>query len=338
MREDLEAILKELATRFADTRAHLFEVNVQSLEGNTAVLAGRVLEEATLQALRLALAEKLPGLRVVDGGVQVLRQDNPKILSVGTNLTGLYAQPEFGELLSELMYGWALEIVEERDDWAFVRQLDGYLGWAYLPYLTDDLIPVPTHLVMEPVGLLRAEPRANAPLLGRVLGGTSVRVLERKDGWARVSASLNGWLPIEALRAFEELPESALEKRAQMMQDAVRLTGVPYLWGGCSANGIDCSGFAQLLHRWVGIATPRDADMQYRHGKPVEPPFLPGDLLFFGDTDTGRITHVTISLGGWQIIHSSRARNGVYIDDVQSVPHLKESYLRACTYMDDREG
>jgi hypothetical protein len=216
--------------------------------------------------------------------------------------------------------------------------MDGYLGWAYLPYLTDDVIPSPTHLVVEPVGLLRGAPEPDASFLGRVLGGTSVRVLRQENGWARVDANINGWLPLTALRDFEEIPQSAQQKRSQMMLDAARLTGVPYLWGGCSANGIDCSGFAQLLHRWVGVTTPRDADMQFRHGRRVEPPFFPGDLLFFGDSGSSHITHVAVSLGGWQIIHSSRSRNGVYMDDVQCVPYLKENYLRACTYFDDREG
>lgn len=114
------------------------------------------------------------------------------------------------------------------------------------------------------------------------------------------------------------------------------MIGVPYQWGGCSANGIDCSGLAQLLHRWVGITTRRDAGMQFLDGKQIEPPFLPGDLVFFGDVSPeGKhsITHVGISVGGWQIVHSSRVRNGVYCDDVQAVPHLRDSYLCACTYL-----
>jgi cell wall-associated NlpC family hydrolase len=137
------------------------------------------------------------------------------------------------------------------------------------------------------------------------------------------------------LRWLTALPAGESAQRVQIVADAMRFVGVPYRWGGCTAFGIDCSGFARLLHDLSGLSLPRDADMQFGAGRPVEPPYQPGDLLFFGEprrAESPWITHVAVSLGGWRIIHSSRARNGVYEDDVQTVAHLRESFVAARTF------
>jgi cell wall-associated NlpC family hydrolase len=136
------------------------------------------------------------------------------------------------------------------------------------------------------------------------------------------------------LRAIADLPQTLEEKRKTIVEDSQRMKGIPYLWGGTSGNGIDCSGFARLLHRWVGVMIPRDADMQYSAARPVEPPFEVGDLFFFAEKGSERhITHVGVSLGGWKVIHSSRANNGVYIDDVQERQLLREIYISAGSFL-----
>ena len=208
------------------------------------------------------------------------------------------------------------------------------MGWAYRSYLGEGTAPDVTHLVLAPSIELCAEPNKAGEIVTRIVSGTEVRVEETLDGWSRVSANKMGWIPSSSLRALAELPKTPEEKRATLIEDSMRMIGVPYLWGGTSGNGIDCSGFARLLHQWIGIEIPRDADMQCNAAKPVEPPFEIGDLLFFGEADSDRnITHVGVSLGGWKMIHSSRSRNGVYIDDVQEVGFLKEISVNAGSFL-----
>ena len=151
-------------------------------------------------------------------------------------------------------------------------------------------------------------------------------------------AALTGWAPASDLRDLAQLPTDEASRRAQIVADAWRFVGVPYLWGGCTALGIDCSGFAQLLHRLAGVILPRDADMQYFAG-PVRSNSLTSPATC--SSSASRRRHLpgprsptsAISLGGWRIIHSSRSRNGVYEDDVQAVPHLRESLVGARTWV-----
>jgi cell wall-associated NlpC family hydrolase len=345
MLEQIHAALSDIAQGYRDTRIYHCQVEAIALEGDRCLLSGTVLDAETLAVVTAGLAVRLPAVTFDTDGVKVLRTDAPQLLTVGTNVTGLHAEPSFqAEMASQLLNGWVVERLLEREGWAHVRQADGYLGWAYRPYLVGTPAPAPTHIVCAPVSLLRGAPDLEAALVSRLLVGTAVQVsdmlnppqgvLEEGWGWLALAGGLEGWVPMSDLRALDRLPQDPAAQRRQMVQDAARLTGVPYLWGGCTALGIDCSGMAQLLHRLVGLTIPRDADMQYDAGQPLEPPFQPGDLLFFGGEGGGRsITHVGISLGGWRIVHSSRARNGVYEDDVQAVEHLRERFVGARTFL-----
>jgi cell wall-associated NlpC family hydrolase len=336
MRQTVETLLEALKSSRSDTRTHLFDVHIEKLEGNSLTLAGRVLDQADFEALGGPLAE-LPALAVDTASIQVLRRPGNPRLHVGTNLTGLYESPGFGKALSsELVFGAELEILAEEGRWVFTRQNDGYLGWAYRPYLSDQPLAAATHLVIVPSVELRDAPNDySSAVLSRVLSGTALTVLETRGEWARVAANLTGWLPISSLRALANLPVSEAERRETMVRDAKRMMGVPYLWGGCTGNGIDCSGFARYVHALSGMTIPRDADMQHSAARPIKAPedCQPGDVVFFAENGSSRgITHVGISLGGWDVIHSSRGRNGVYIDNIQEREGLREIFVSAGTF------
>jgi len=301
------------------------------VRNSTLTLSGRLLDQSQLDELRRAF----PNLKLDTGSIQILRCEPCPHAHVVTNLTGLYEEPSFGRALaSELYYGTDLEVLEEKQHWVLTRQNDGYLGWAYRPYLGEGAPPTMTHLILAPVTEVRAEPDEKSAIITRLVSGTGVFLDVARDGWSRVSANKTGWMPTKYLRALTDLPKTMEERRKTMIEDSQRLIGIPYLWGGISGNGIDCSGFTRLLHRWIGVEIPRDADMQYTAAKPVEAPFEAGDLFFFAAEDSKRkITHVGVSLGGWRMIHSSRRNNGVYIDDMQQNKSLMDSYVSAGSFI-----
>ncbi len=326
-------------TKSIDPRISLFDVKIDSETNGTLILSGRVLDKSQLDEL----PRLFPDRNLDTASIRILNAETHDRVHVATNLTGLYERPTFGmPLSSELYYGTNLEVLDENGNWVFTRQQDGYLGWAYRRYLGEGTAPTATHLVLAPAVELREEPDQASGVVTRLVSGTSLGVEarvepgrnEKRGDWSLVHANKTGWIPSSSLRALADIPESIEAKRQTMVADAKRMIGIPYLWGGTSGNGIDCSGLARLLHRWVGVEIPRDADMQHQTAKPVEPPFEIGDLFFFGEGDSDRsITHVGISLGGWKMMHSSRGRNGVYMDDIQEVQHLKDIFVGAGSFL-----
>ena len=342
MRDQIESILGALAARNNDRRLHVFRVQVARTEDGVVALAGSVLERQNLDAIRREVARALPAVRLDDSAVAVLRRNPPVKRVIATNLTDLHVEPSFlSEMLTQVTNGTELEILEERDRWCFVRQNDGYMGWALARFQCDPQAePLPfTHVVTAPATNVYRSARSNEDAISRLVVGTSVHVAEIRDDWARfqpVGAMVPpGWVRSDDLRDLARLPLPPSDARRQIIADARRLTGTYYLWAGCTSWGIDCSGLAQLAHKLSGYTLPRDCDMQFAAGRPVDgPPFRAGDLLYFQNESRTKIGHVGIATGdGWNIIHSSRGRNGVYEEDVQASENLRNSYAGARSFI-----
>lgn len=104
----------------------------------------------------------------------------------------------------------------------------------------------------------------------------------------------------------------------RVVQLAMRHVGRPYVWGGASPDGFDCSGFVMYVYARLGIALPHNAARQYAHGAPVGRDQLrPGDLVFFD-----RLRHNGIYIGAGQFVHASKRGSGVKIS------RLDESWFR----------
>jgi hypothetical protein len=162
---------------------------------------------------------------------------------------------------------------------------------------------------------VRAEPRDDAERVTELLRGDPVRVEERRDGWARIVTAYDypGWVREEALARRDGDPLA--EARAYL--------GAPYLWGGMTERGIDCSGLVHMAYRRLGLLVPRDADQQEAAGTEVSSDDLrPGDLVTYGDER--ETTHIAFWLGDGRILHATQ-RDGV--DGVLEEPEPEE--LRA---------
>jgi cell wall-associated NlpC family hydrolase len=159
------------------------------------------------------------------------------------------------------------------------------------------------------VAPLRAEPRDDAEQVTQALAGEPLRVEELRDGWARVVTAYDypGWVRASALEEGEGALPPAVA--ADPVAAARVFVGAPYLWGGLTGGGIDCSGLVHMAYRATGRLVPRDAWQQEAATEPVAAgEERVGDLVFYGD---GRgADHVSFWLGEGRILHAT-ARDGI---------------------------
>ena len=155
------------------------------------------------------------------------------------------------------------------------------------------------------VAPVRAEPRGDAEQVTQVLRGEPVTVDERQDGWAliRTAYGYPGWVREEVLGGEEDRDWMSREGD-DPVERARSYLGTPYLWGGMTDQGIDCSGLVHMAYRRTGRLVPRDADQQEEAGKEVaEGELRPGDLVCYEG-------HIAFWLGEGRILHSTQ-RDGV---------------------------
>jgi cell wall-associated NlpC family hydrolase len=180
------------------------------------------------------------------------------------------------------------------------------------------------HTFARHLAAIRAEPRADAEQVTQALPGEPLTVEEADGDWARIRTAYGypGW--IQSADLGGEPDANWLGGRATSpLEHARTLLGTPYLWGGMSAEGIDCSGLVHMSYRSVGRLVPRDADQQEESGAPVEEP-QPGDLITYGEADAAA-DHVAFWVGEGRILHSTQ-RDG--IDGVVEEPEPAELHAR----------
>ncbi len=207
------------------------------------------------------------------------------------------------EMTNQLLFGETVEVIETKEEWLNVRSLyDGYEGWITHHLIEHTEEPVISSFVTT--GLLNDIGWRNGNLhapMGSFLPGFSE---ENNVLWDGTSIYKNSF------RDSSTTDVNLLEAIARLWLNA------PYLWGGKTLMGVDCSGFVQTVLKVCGIHLLRDAYQQAEQGKRIghASQAQNGDLAFFHN-DQGRVTHVGLMLSGDKIIHAS---GRVRIDQLDS--------------------
>jgi len=218
--------------------------------------------------------------------------------------------------VSEALHGESLEILQRQGEWLRVRAPDEYVAWVHAGYVATG----PAEWAKD--WTERATARALSAELqttgGRRRLPLGARVSLRRDGTVELADGMAGTVVGGEVRPESEL---RVESRHLALPELAQrwYAGAPYLWGGRTEWGIDCSGLAQAVYAARGIQLLRDSDQQFGHGRevPLSPDgtgYEAGDLLFF--TERGRVSHVALWAGAGRVVHSALSRGGVGIDDL----------------------
>ncbi|GAB1403546.1 MAG: NlpC/P60 family protein [Lentimicrobiaceae bacterium] len=255
------------------------------------------------------------------------------------SLVAVRSRPaETADMVNQLLFGDLFELIEQQGSWLFIRTLhDQYTGWCNQNQLTllnnetlEVLLQSSYELVNSPVATLGSS--GQPPLF--LTFGSKLYVLS-SGGFAgpQGSYALHEGM-CQSSKSFDQ---------SEMNEMAISWLKVPYLWGGRSPFGVDCSGFIQLLFAIFGIALKRDARDQVLQGQLVGliEESQAGDVAFFDD-DEGNIVHTGLITGSGSIIHASGCvrldhldHHGIYDKSIGKYTH-KLRTIRRITQMESQ--
>lgn len=228
-----------------------------------------------------------------------------RLKQVRAPLLPMRARPEFAAgLVNEALFGETVRVFEERDNWAWIQlERDGYVGYVPAAGITSDIVDA-THRVSALGTFVYPEPDIKTfPILHLSLNA-EVGIAERVGRFSRLVTG--GFLIDRHITArARHAPDYAVL--------AERLVGTPYLWGGRTRMGLDCSGLVQLSLEACGLVCPRDTDMQREAlGVPADPAIAldaseRGDIVFWRG-------HVGIMLDGVMLLHANGHHMAIVVE------------------------
>ncbi|MGV3510265.1 MAG: NlpC/P60 family protein [Sphingobacteriaceae bacterium] len=295
-------------------------LNVESTEQAALIELRSLIKAGKIQATvkeTLLPAKDLNGL---DWGIANLSVSNNR-----------FAPSHSAEMATQVLLGTPVQILKKEHRYFLIRTPDNYLSWtedagiaemdkkSYLNWLEADKV-VFTALY----GQSYSTPSENSVPVSDLVAGNILKLIGTENDFYKVSYPDNriAYVPVKNAANYKKWITRPNPNAGAILSTAKALVGIPYLWGGTSVKGLDCSGFTKTAYFLNGVILPRDASQQVLYGEPVDiykadtvnidaclQNLKPGDLLFFAarknKVPNARITHTAIYMGDGQFIQAA---------------------------------
>jgi len=224
------------------------------------------------------------------------------------------------EMVNQILLGTEVKVLKKKGGWYYVQTPDKYLGWVESSSLKQHTKATISEwreskklIYTDLFGIIYSEKTNDSEPVLDIVTGAVVKFLAKEEAWYKVENPDGrvGYIPKDKLEDKDSWDKSRQLTFDNLFKTGKRFLGFPYLWGGTSSKGFDCSGFIKTIFYLNGITLPRDASQQVSVGEKIIPEknyknLKEGDLLFFGSNaqnGSQRITHVAMYIGNLNFIH-----------------------------------
>ncbi len=314
---DPQTIVDEVKETVApDKRQVVFEITAEK-KGNDVILAGNTSEETAKDAVIAAFARR--GISVIDS---INCYPTNKWALVKLSVCCLRTQPKLSaEMATQSIMGQPIRLLEKLPNgWWRAQTPDGYIGYLSSSSIEEkseermDAWRKAERVIVTSVNQtdIYRTAKSKSPrdiISDAVLGDILVGRYDPKSEMTLVTLpdGRKGYIATSDIMSFSKWVKQPFDAQ-KILDTAYSMEGTYYLWGGTSIKACDCSGLAKIGYFSNGIILMRDASQQVHTGKNLGTDwktFQPGDLLFFGNKETGKITHVAIHDKNGDYVHSS---------------------------------
>ncbi len=259
--------------------------------------------------------------------VRAQRYIEPTHQTIIAPITNLYRSPDIKQSIeTQILYGEPVDVLEVKDGWAWIQsvrdQYVGYISADHIKQLSGETAP--THRVSNISAFVYPEANIKSTPLMHLSYGSQVRVKAEKGDLYELTSG--GFIPATLISAIDFHAD-------EIIAEAFRFLGTPYLWGGRSGIGLDCSALVQLVLQANNYRCPRDSDLQeIQIGRPIDRDNVQsGDLVFFRG-------HVGLMVDDSTIIHANDRAMAVSIDDLDEYVHWRSKNGKTPVKMFKRAG